>query len=261
VGTGTFENGLPYLVFGSGPPLVVLRPFSPLHNNPSGVERLIEIRPYASLADRFTVYSVNRGPGLPRGVTMAEIAAEHATAIREIGDLPLDVVGLSTGGSVALQLAADHPDLVRRLVIAGSAHRLGANGSTAQEHFVTLAMRGRRALPALAPILARHRIGRVVARGVLWLGAPSPKRHDYHDAVAVLRAEDAFDLSDRLPEITAPTLVIGGANDLCYEPRLFTATAEGVADGRLILYRKRGHMGTFFDRRFAPDVSAFLAEH
>jgi hypothetical protein len=57
----------------------------------------IEIRPYARLADQYTVYSVNRRPGLAHGVTMAEIAAEQAEAIREIGDRPVDVIGLSTG--------------------------------------------------------------------------------------------------------------------------------------------------------------------
>ncbi len=37
---------------------------------------------------------------------------------------PVDIIGISTGGSVALHFAALHPSLVRRLVIHSSAHTL-----------------------------------------------------------------------------------------------------------------------------------------
>ena len=75
--------------------------------------------------------SSTAAPGLPRGMTMAEMAAEHADAIRELG-APVDVMGTSTGGSIAQQLAADHPDVVGRLVLLSTACRLGPEGKVLQ---------------------------------------------------------------------------------------------------------------------------------
>jgi len=230
----------------------------PRNDNPSGFARSVEIGSYRKLADAFTIYSVNRRAGLPPGVTMAEIAAGHADAIKEISGEPVDVLGLSTGGSVALQLAADHPGVISRLVVAGAALRLGPLGRTAQAEFADRALGGRRALPPLASVLAEKRISQAALRGILWLASPSPRRYHPADTVAVLRAEDAFDLTGRLSDITAPTLVIGGAKDRSYSPDLFRATADGVAGGHLVLLAGRGHLGTFTDRRFIPTVRGFL---
>ena len=38
---------------------------------------------------------------------------------------PVDVLGASTGGSLALQLIADRPDVVRKAVVACAAYTLG----------------------------------------------------------------------------------------------------------------------------------------
>lgn len=47
-------------------------------------------------------------------MTMAELAAEHAVALRDAFAAPVDLVGTSTGGSIAAQLSADHGELVGR---------------------------------------------------------------------------------------------------------------------------------------------------
>ena len=71
------------------------------------------------------VFCVNRRPGLQRGMTMAALGAEHAQALRDGFDEPVDVLGASTGGSIAQQLGAEHPDVVRRLVLVSTGCRLG----------------------------------------------------------------------------------------------------------------------------------------
>jgi TAP-like protein len=76
--------------------------------------------------------------------------------------------------------------------------------------------------------------------------------------IVTVEAEDAFDVSDRLGEIRAPTLVIGGERDPGYSRELFEETARGIPDARLFIYEGRGHGGTVTDRRFARDVTAFL---
>jgi pimeloyl-ACP methyl ester carboxylesterase len=48
---------------------------------------------------------------------MSDIAGHLASAIEHDLGQPVFLQGTSTGGSVALQLAVDRPDLVRRLVV------------------------------------------------------------------------------------------------------------------------------------------------
>ena len=81
---------------------------------------------------------------------------------------------------------------------------------------------------------------------------------DPSDMLATIEAEDAFDLRERLHEIAAPTLIIGGGRDRFYPVELFRETAAGLPDARLVLYENRAHGGTFADRRFGRDVVAFL---
>jgi pimeloyl-ACP methyl ester carboxylesterase len=85
---------------------------------------------------------VNRRRGLRRGMSMAELAGEHAEAIRSSLGGPVDVAGISTGGSIAQQLAADHSDLVRRLVLLSSACRLGPEGRALQRRVAARIRRG-----------------------------------------------------------------------------------------------------------------------
>jgi pimeloyl-ACP methyl ester carboxylesterase len=49
-----------------------------------------------------------------------EMAEDTAVLIRDLGVAPVDVVGHSDGGNVALLLASTHPELVRRVALSGA---------------------------------------------------------------------------------------------------------------------------------------------
>ena len=159
---GVLEGGLPYLAIGDGPPLVVFPGGAPSHANPTGLQRRLAARFLSSLARGFTVYNVNWKVGLEPGATMADIAADYAGALGTAFGGPVDVLGISTGGSVAQQFAVDHPRLLRRLVLAGTAHRLGLVAREAQRRSGEFAADGdyRRSLAAAAPTIARSKTGR-----------------------------------------------------------------------------------------------------
>jgi len=112
---------LPALAAGNGPPLLYLGGLLPTAGVDGKLARRsaeFSARPLAGM--RRVIYA-NRRSGLPRGMTIAEIAAEHAEAIDALDARAVDIVGVSTGGSIAQQLAADHPEKVRRLVLIGTA--------------------------------------------------------------------------------------------------------------------------------------------
>ncbi|MBF6298584.1 alpha/beta hydrolase [Nocardia amamiensis] len=255
---GVLEHGMPYFAIGSGRPLVLLRWFSPDHANPHGWMRGSEIKMLEPLARNFRVYAVSRAPGMTAGITMEEIAAEHADALRSEFGEPVDVLGISSGGSVALQLGADHPEVVRRLVIASSGCRLDPVAKAGQMRYAEAALRGHRAMHHLAPIAFHSPVAARVAAAAMWLFDPLLRPRNPADPYAFLRAEDGFDLTGRLGEIRVPTLVVGGERDGAYSVATFRRTADGIPDSRLIIYPGAGHMGAIKHQRFAIDVTNFL---
>ena len=263
---GFLKGGLPRLSFGDGPPLVVFPSLGMSNANPAGLQRWGELRLLAPLARAFTVHRVGRPVGLEPGTTMEDLANGYAGALGDEFGGPVDVLGISTGGSLALQLAADRPGLVRRLVVAGAAYRLSEHGRAFQRRVAELSAAGdRRGLSRMqAPDVADSPLGRRVAGYLLWLAGPLliRRRWDPSDMIATIEAEDDFDLGGRLHEISAPTLIIGGGRGRFYPPGLFRETAGGIPNARLLLYEDRAHGGTFADRRFGRDVVAFLkADH
>ena len=108
---------------GHGPPLLMASGLTSEHKNPTGRWRAMAEKYAAPFAEHFTVYLANRRPGLAAGVTMADMAADYAAVIEEDLGEPAYVHGTSTGGSLALQLAIGHPDLVRRMVVSAAAFR------------------------------------------------------------------------------------------------------------------------------------------
>ncbi len=56
---------------------------------------------YKFLENDYTLYGVLRKPGMPQGYTLKDMADDYAVMIREEFGGPVDVLGISTGGSIA----------------------------------------------------------------------------------------------------------------------------------------------------------------
>ncbi|GAA3795261.1 alpha/beta fold hydrolase [Amycolatopsis tucumanensis] len=254
--------GLACLVTGSGPPLVFLPGLGPHHRPPAGLDRRFQLAQVRPFARRRRVWWVQRRENLPAGTTMASIAADYAAAIRQRFGGPVDLAGSSTGGSVALQLAADHPDVVRRVVLLSSACRLGDGGRTVQRELAAAVRAGRRRR-AGALMFATLAGGPVAHRALAAAGrllGPAMLRGDCADMLTVIDAEDAFDLTARLPAIAAPVLVVGGGRDRFYGAAVFRETADGLPNGRLLLHPRLGHVAAQSAKATVAAVDRFLAE-
>ncbi len=218
---------------------------TPTHEVPRGMERRMALSSARPFSTDFRVYVVIRKPGLQPGESMSDIAGHLATAVEDEFGGPVLLTGSSTGGSVALQLAVDRPDLVRALVLVSSACRLGPRGRQIQRDLARLTRSGDAAggwagfMTALMPAPLRgpaYPVARVLCRSMV--------PEDPADMLVTLDAEDAFDVGEQLDRVSAPTLVIGGAKDALYTRELFEQTAAGVQDGRAHIYPDRGHLGT-----------------
>lgn len=111
---GTFGDGMAYLCLGAGQPLVFLPGLSAHHRPPHGMDRWFQLQQVQPFGCHREVWWIQRRAGLTPPVTMADLANDYAGVLAQQFGEPVDVMGVSTGGSVALQLAADHPGMVRR---------------------------------------------------------------------------------------------------------------------------------------------------
>ena len=240
---GTFSNGVPYLRTGRGPVLLVAAGLTTEHATPKGTARRASLAWAAPFAAHFTVYLVNRRPGLPVGTSMSDLAADYASIIEDDLGEPVLLHGTSTGGSVALQLAVDRPALVRRLVVAAAACRLSPQGRSVMAEVARLTEMGdtRAACAAMVAAGTPPRL-RLLTRPAGWaMGQFAAK--DQRDMLVVIAAEDVFDTEPHLDRVTAPTLVLGGTADGFYSRDLFERTAARIPRGRAVVWEGRSHVG------------------
>jgi pimeloyl-ACP methyl ester carboxylesterase len=251
--------GLPTFVVGRGHPVVYLPGLSLSHDPGVGLARLPELALVAPLARRHRLHWLGRRAGVPAGFTIGDFAQDTAAFLRRHVDHPVDVIGLSTGGFVGLQLAVDHPEVVRRLVVVGAGARLSARGAASEGRLLDALETGdiAKAWREVGhDVGGEGRIGRLTAA---MLGSMGPLvTGDVADPIATARADLAFDLSDRLGQIQAPTLLVVGRRDSAIDLPLARATQAGIPGSALMVLRRTGHLGSGLHPAAVRRIRLFL---
>jgi len=154
-----------------------------------------------------------------------------------------DVRGYSQGGAVALQIAHDHPERVRRLVLANAfAH----NGLTVRER-----LENRVSLWALR-LLGTETLARIAASQVAREGKPlTPDKvrrlremmalSNSKRSVEEMRAMISFDARTWLEVIPCPALIIRGSEDTAVPRPHAEMLAGGIPDAQLVVIERAGH--------------------
>ena len=145
---------------------------------------------------------------------MAEFAREVAVLLRHLDATPAHVVGLSMGGMVALQLAADAPRLVRSLVVVNST--ADTQIRTWEDLWFYVSRR------TAVQVLGMRRVGQLIARRLFVEPHQEDLREEFvrrwaeNDKKGYLWSVDAimgWSVWDRLSTITAPTLLVAAEHD------------------------------------------------
>ena len=259
--TGRLPSGHPYARIGSGERIVLSIPglsFTADVAKPASVRR--SWKRWLEPIERhgLTFVEVGRRADLQPGSTSVDIADDYAAVIREQWGSAVGVMGISTGGGYAQWLANRHPELVDRLVLGYTGHRIPPEVAAAQRRAVNhfLAGNWRSGFAAMAPwVVPEHAR---IASAVAWLlgpyiaGRPSDLRVLRLDA----DSDDAHDATDALAGIRCPTLVVSGGRDPAYPPDLTRELVAGLPDVRHVDYPGAGHGR---GARFPEDACAFLA--
>jgi len=257
--TGYSKNRLPYACYGKGRrQLVIFDGLDFNHKPPSGLALKMSTNYLAGLENDYRIYLVKRKEHLPRGYSLRNMADDYAEMIKnELGGRA-DIIGISTGGAVAQELAIVYPELTRRLVLAMSGYRLHPEARELQRRVADLAGRGkkREAYALLGATIYRRGLMKALIQGLMWLMAANGIPGDPNDGIVEIEAEDNYDSGSRLSLIKSPVLVIGGEDDFFYP---IAETAQKIPSARLVLLPGAGHNAMFkYRRRFNEEIRKFL---
>ena len=155
-----------------------------------------------------------RSAGLAEDITIDRVTDAIVKAVAGLGAGPVHLIGLSVGGLIAQSVALDRPELVRSVVLIDTAARFSAAGQAAMRARAATARRD--GMAAVLPGLFSHwflpgtRAQRphMVDRATKTLLRDDP---DVHAALWEMIA--AFDVADRLPAVSRPTMVLVGEHD------------------------------------------------
>jgi pimeloyl-ACP methyl ester carboxylesterase len=125
---GYSRNGIPYICFGNRPRKLLIFSGGPGNEIPSGLMLQMMVSNYKCFANHYSVYILTRKLNQPYGYSTRDMSDDYATMVREELGGPVDILGTSLGGLIAQHFAADHLDLVRRLVIGVAAYRVSDEG-------------------------------------------------------------------------------------------------------------------------------------
>ncbi|MFK8017692.1 MAG: alpha/beta fold hydrolase [Gammaproteobacteria bacterium] len=188
--------------------------------------------------------------------------SEDVVALIRYLDLgPVNLLGFSMGGAISFQVAADHPNLLRRLVIVNSQPSFALDHWT--KHMMVLTR------IAMARTVGMSRLARFVAKRMF----PDPehadtrarmiRRHSTNDRgsyIAAVNALAGWSVADKLSTMDVPTLIVAADNDFTSVDEKRTYAAK-MPDARVAVVTDSRHI-THIDQADELNrlVLAFLAE-
>ncbi|HEY0499766.1 MAG TPA: alpha/beta hydrolase [Kutzneria sp.] len=252
------NNGLTVITAGDGPHLVTLPGLG------AGADLATKVPPFTAFSATTLasglhrrIHHIQRPVNPLVGITLPDLAAWHAEALRTRFEGPVDVMGTSGGGATALQIALDHPDTIRRLVLCMIAGRPGEEGRRRLVRLMDGERRGHNNPWAASGLVTRGPQRLLIAAMYAATAVTGKKRAP--GEFALVEAIKNWDVTNRLHELRAPTLLIAGGRDTLIPADNARATAAAIPNCRLLMIGGGDHLTTMFDRRAAPAIREFLA--
>jgi pimeloyl-ACP methyl ester carboxylesterase len=212
----------------------------------------------------------NRGVGASSGATprtIEEMARDAVTFIRAIGFDQVDLFGLSMGGMIAQVIAQQHPQLVRKMILAGTgpAGGEGIDKVTRLTYLDTARGLLTRQDPKQFLFFTRTSNGR--RAGKEFLARLEERTNDRDKAISVRSFRAQLKAIHRwgqqkpadLASIQQPVLVMNGDSDRMVPTKNTVDLDRRLPNSQLVIYPDAGHGGVFqFHEDFVKRVRAFL---
>ena len=247
----------------TGTPLVLLQHFS------GNIDAWDPAVVNALAADRPVIAFDNAGVGRSTGQTPDNIAAmarDAVSFIELLGFSKVDLLGYSLGGCVAQQIAAEHGQLVRKLILVGTAPRGG------EEHLLAVLKEAfshtEAPDPRLPLFFTQSAASQAAGKAFLNRVYTRKKDRDTDSGGAVTDPQAKALITwcatpdpehTLLRAITQPALVVSGSDDTMLPADNAYAMFKGLKNAQLVLYPDSGH-GALFQHHelFVDHVQTFL---
>jgi pimeloyl-ACP methyl ester carboxylesterase/DNA-binding SARP family transcriptional activator len=179
------------------------------------------------------------------------------------------LIGSSKGGPIAVAYAARHPERVSRLILLGA----GARGwrrkgdprlIAMREAMITLTRNGwAQDNPAYRQMFTTRFMPDATAEAAQWFNDLQRMTSSPDNAIRIMEAMGQYDITDLLPRIRTPTLVLHCRDDGSVPYDAGRAMASQIPDARFVTLESRNHILLRHDPawgRFVSELRAFLAE-
>ena len=199
--------------------------------------------------------------------SIQEMGANAIAFVKALGLTKVDVLGFSIGGMVAQEIAAQAPDLVRRLILVGTGPR-GADMSTSRSAEI---FAGAYDLPEhlwLAVHFSPSPSGRAAGFAFLKRKLVRQDRDPEVSEEAATAQREALikyyapaeSVLDYLKEIRQPTLIVQGSNDVIVPTVNSYILQQNLPNAELIVYPDANH-GSFYQypELFVSAADQFLS--
>ncbi len=223
-------------------------------------------------AQRRVIAFDNRGVGASGGSvpdTIEEMGRDAIAFIRALGLKKVDLFGFSLGGGVAQMVVLQAPDLVRRIILAGTGPRGGGGIDEITKVAVSAYLKAALTLsdPRNFLFFPRTAEGKHAAKDYFARLKERTRNRDKGISLQARRAQlkairtAGLSAPDDLSVIKQPTFVANGDNDLMVASSLSADMARRLPNAQLTIYPDSGHGGVFqYHRTFVPAVLKFLAD-
>ena len=241
-----------YFTFGSGEKTFVILPGISVQSvmNSEG----IVAHDYTAFCKDYTVYVFDRREDMPKGFTVRDMARDTADAIFSLGLSDIRLFGASQGGMIAMLIAAEHPGLVKSLVLGSSVARVTDEGCGTISEWVQKAREGDGSslyLSFAQKVYPKAFFEKY--RSAFIRLCKTVTDTDLNRFIIMAEGTYGFDARDDIRKITCPTLLLGAYDDEVFDKSAYDETAECFSHNKhfsLHMYDGYGHAA--FD--LAPDV-------
>ncbi len=247
-----------YAIFGKGEKTLVMIPGLNLKSVREVVVPTAYM--YRGIAEEYKVYLFDRKEDIPEGYTVRDIAEDVAFAMKELGIVNADVLGLSQGGMIGQYLTMKYPELVHKLVLGVTLSRENPTVKEVISNWISMAERGdyeKISVDMLEKMYTeeyKEKYGKLIP---LLSKAGKPK--DMQRFITLAKACFTCDTYEQLDRIKCPVFVIGGMLDRVVTGEASMEIAEKLGC-KLYMYENMGHAVHEEAKDFNERILEFLRE-
>jgi len=201
-----------YFRFGQGDRTLVILPGLSVQSVMGAADAVAEA--YSLFADAFTVYVFDRRKELPETYSMRRMAEDTEAAIEALGLERLSLFGASQGGMLAMQIAADRPENVRKLALGSTSPCVTEEQFRGIERWIRFAKEGdaERLYFAFGEAVYPQAVFEQ-SREALKAAAGTVTAEELRRFSILAESLRGFDITADLGRITCPVLAIGDRDD------------------------------------------------